>query len=213
MLKSGDTLVIASHNLGKIKEMEMLLTPLGFKITSARALGLQEPDENGETFLENSQLKAIAIANETGQWALADDSGLAIDALGGDPGIFSARWAEISSSGTKDFSHAYNRIFTLLKEQSSSQNDSTHTAQVHCVMTLAHAPTPENPLGYMKSFEGCVKGTVSLPPRGTNGFGYDPIFTPEGYSKTFGEMDPSLKSRLSHRYLAITKFMDFINGA
>lgn len=212
MLKTGTRLVIASHNLGKIKEIENTLTSLNLNLVSARALGLEEPEENGETFLENSQLKAIAIANETKEWTLADDSGLTIDNLGGQPGIFSARWAEISATGTKDYSHAFHRIFSLLNESPDPQETNFHKAQLRCILTLAHAPTPDFPNGFLKSFEGIVHGTVALPPRGTHGFGYDPIFTPEGYSQTFGEMDPSVKASLSHRHSALIKFMDFINA-
>lgn len=197
MLDKGDTLVIASHNQGKIKEIKELLAPFEFKLVSARELGIPEPEETGATFLENSVLKATEIVGASNLPCLADDSGLCIDALDGKPGVYSARWAE-KEDGTRDFALAFHRIFETL--------DSTqpYAAQMVCVLTLAF------PDGTARSFEGMIRGQVSLPARGEHNFGYDPIFTPDGYHQTFAEMDRDFKSSISHRRRAFDELVKFL---
>jgi XTP/dITP diphosphohydrolase len=178
-------LVIASHNPGKVREIEALLAPYGVQPVSAAALDLPEPEETGTTFVMNAELKARAAADLSGLPALADDSGLCVDALAGDPGIFSARWA----GETKDFAEAMRRIEAKLAEQDAPPRD----AHFVCALALAW------PDGHVEWFEGRVEGTLVSPPRGDRGFGYDPMFVPEGHDQTFGEMDPDAKHAISHR--------------
>jgi len=177
-------LVVASHNAGKVREITALLGPYGMAPVSAATLNLPEPDETGDTFAANAELKALAAARATGLPALSDDSGLCVDALGGAPGIYSARWA----GPTKDFSIAMARVQEEL--QASGQ---APTAHFICALTLAW------PDGEMATFIGRVDGTLIWPPRGDRGFGYDPIFVPQGYDISFGEMDPDAKHAMSHR--------------
>lgn len=190
-------LVIASHNAGKVKEIQVLLASLNLNILSAGELGIPEPVETGSTFIENSQLKAIAIARTSGKLALADDSGLCVDALDGAPGIYSGRWAEKTPGGHRDFNYAFEKLFKAL---SNKQALAPYRAKMICVLSLA------DPQGNTQSYEGIVEGTLSLPPRGENGFGYDPIFTPDGYNDTFAQ-DPTLKARISHRQRAFEIFV------
>ncbi len=197
MLNPNDRLVIASHNKGKIREIRELLEPFQLDVVSAGDLGIPEPDETGTTFVENSVLKAVEIMKHCGLPCLADDSGIAIDALNGDPGVYSARWAQ-KEDGTRDFSLAYDRIFKSLDPQQS------HKAHFVCVLTLAF------PDGATHSFEGQVHGHICLPARGDHGFGYDPIFTPEGYSQTFAEMEQDFKDGISHRYHAFEQLKQFL---
>lgn len=185
-------LIIASHNPGKVREIDDLLRPLGVNVRSAADLGLAEPEETGKTFVANAVLKAEAAANAAILPALADDSGLAVDALGGDPGIYSARWA----GPEKDFDAAMRKIEALLEA------DSSRSAQFVCALTLAW------PDGHVETFEGVVHGELVWPPRGTLGFGYDPMFLPEGRSLTFGEMDQTEKHTISHRADAFRKLVD-----
>lgn len=181
-LVSGQ-LVVASHNPGKRREIEALVAPFGFTVTSVAQLGLPEPDETGHTFVENAILKARAAADGSGLVSLADDSGLSVAALGGEPGIYSARWA----GPDKDFAQAMDRINTLLGETSDRR------ATFVCALALAW------PDGHVESFEGVISGTLCWPPLGENGFGYDPFFVPEGHQLTFGQMDPDAKHAISHR--------------
>ena len=183
--------VIASHNMGKIKEVNALLSPFGLCARSAYDLGLPEPDETGQTFAENAALKAKASAKASQMVALADDSGLCVEALDGAPGIYSARWA----GKPADFQVAIARIKNALEEK-HSQNFS---AKFVCVLALTH------PKGETRLYEGAIKGRLSFPPRGKNGFGYDPIFIPEGESESFAQMDPQLKYTLSHRAKAFER--------
>ena len=192
-LRAGDRLVIASHNPGKVKEIRELIAPLGIVTSGAAELGLSEPEETGETFAANAMLKAEAAMREAGLAALADDSGLCVASLDGAPGIYSARWA----GPTKDFRLAMQRVEAELGQRDSPD----HRASFVCVLALA-APDAETEI-----FEGRVYGTVSFPPRGNGGFGYDPIFVPEGYRVTFGEMDPAVKHAMSHRARAFAKFV------
>lgn len=200
MLKKNDKLVIASHNQGKIREIRVLLEPFNFNVISAGDLGIPEPEETGVTFVENSVLKAVEIMKQCDLPCLADDSGLVVDDLNGDPGVYSARWAQ-KEDGTRDFKIAYDRIFNILDPHQS------HKAHFVCVLTLAL------PDGQVHSFEGTVHGHISLPARGDHGFGYDPIFTPDGYSQTFAEMDKEFKHGISHRQDAFEKFKHFLRNA
>jgi XTP/dITP diphosphohydrolase len=180
---TGGRLIIASHNQGKVREIGELLEPFGANVVSAGALGLPEPDETGLTFRANAELKALAAAQTAGDVALADDSGLAVSALQGAPGIYSARWAGPS----KDFARAMQRVHAALGPADD------HTAAFVCALTLAW------PDGHVETFEGIVQGSLAWPPRGENGFGYDAMFVPDGETRTFGEMQPSEKHAISHR--------------
>ncbi len=188
-----DRLVIASHNAGKVREIAELLAPFGVAVVSAAALGLPEPEETGTTFAENAELKARAAAQGSGLPALADDSGLAVHALGGEPGIHSARWAETGSG--RDFGVAMEKVEAALTGKAD------RSAQFACVLALAW------PDGHVESFAGRVDGTLVWPPRGVRGFGYDPVFRPDGYDVTFGEMDPAKKHAISHRADAFAKLV------
>ena len=178
-------LVIASHNPGKVREIAALLDGHGLDVVSAKELDLPEPEETGTTFVMNAELKARAAADLSGLPALADDSGLCVEALGGDPGIFSARWA----GEGKDFDVAMRRI----EEKLAAIDDAPRTAHFVCALALAW------PDGHVEWFEGRVDGTLVSPPRGTKGFGYDPMFVPLGRAETFGEMDQDEKHTISHR--------------
>ena len=178
-------LVIASHNPGKVREIAELLDGHGLEVVSAGALDLPEPEETGTTFVANAELKARAAADLSGLPALADDSGLCVEALGGDPGIFSARWA----GETKDFNEAMRRIEDNLGRLDNPPRD----AHFVCALALAW------PDGHVEWFEGRVDGTLVWPPRGDRGFGYDPMFLPDGERETFGEMDQARKHDISHR--------------
>lgn len=188
-----DRLVIASHNSGKVREITDLLQPLGIQIIGAADLGLIEPEETGQTFIENAVLKAELAAQASGLPALADDSGLVVNALGGAPGIYSARWA----GPDKDFTHAMRRVSEALLLGGNPDRSCSFV----CALALSW------PDGHTESFEGRVAGTVTWPARGERGFGYDPIFTPNGYSQTFGEMDPEHKHAMSHRADAFSQLL------
>lgn len=187
------TLVIASHNDGKVIEINDLLSPFGIEAVSAKKLGLKDPEETGITFAENAILKARAAADAAGLPALADDSGLSVTALGGAPGIYSARWA----GSPRNFENAMKKVENALEESGTED----FSARFVCALCLAW------PDGAQAVFEGEVKGTLIFPPRGNNGFGYDPIFVAEGYGVTFGEMDPAEKHSISHRADAFRKLM------
>jgi len=185
-------LIVASHNKGKLVEIADLLTRFEVETVGAAALGLPEPEETGATFIANAELKALAAATTAGLPALSDDSGLAVDALDGAPGIYSARWAETANG--RDFDFAMHKIEMALNEKAQAQK--THvprTARFVCALSLAW------PDGHVESFEGTVEGSLVWPMRGKNGFGYDPIFLPEGGDLTFGEMNPDAKHAISHR--------------
>ena len=187
----GGRLVIASHNPGKVAEIRALLAPFGADAVSAGELGLPEPDETGATFLENAELKALASAAGANLPALADDSGLAVHGLGDDPGIYSARWA----GPGKDFGLAMKKV-----EEALGDNPD-RTAHFACALSLAW------PDGHTETVEGAVYGRLTFPPRGGNGFGYDPIFVPDGRDETFGEADPAWKHSVSHRADAFRKLV------
>ena len=193
--------VIATHNPGKLREMRELLAPYGIEAQSAGDLGLAEPQETGKTFRANARIKAEAAARAAGKVAFADDSGLVVDALGGEPGIYSARWA----GPDKDFRGAMNRIQTLLIERGARAPDQR---RAHFVAALCLAW----PDGHVEEFEGRVDGVAVWPPRGFLGFGYDPLFQPDGFDRTFGEMTaeekhglPPQGQGLSHRARAFIK--------
>jgi XTP/dITP diphosphohydrolase len=184
-------LVIATHNPGKLREIGDLLAPFGVAAIGAGALGLTEPDETGATFAENAALKACAAAIAAKRPALADDSGLAVAALGGAPGVRSARWAGPS----KDFALAMQRVEDALRGHADRR------AAFICALALAW------PDGECDVFEGRIEGTLVWPPRGTLGFGYDPMFQPDGSALTFGEMAPAAKHAISHRARAFAKLI------
>jgi len=190
----GDRLVIASHNPGKIEEIAALLAPFAVVVVSAGSLGIREPDETGDTFEANAALKARAAAEASGLPALADDSGLAVPALGGAPGIYSARWA----GAAKDFRAAMERINREL-------GDRDRRAVFVAALALAW-PDPCD--AHVELFRGEVQGNLVWPPRGDRGFGYDPMFVPAGGALTFGEMDPWEKHKISHRARAFAKLVE-----
>ncbi len=192
-LPRGSILIVASHNRGKVREIKALLGPHGIEPVSAGELGLPEPEETGSTFAANAELKARAAADAGKHPALADDSGLWVNALNGDPGIYSARWA----GPTKDFALAMARVERELLERKAQD----FSAKFVCALSLAL------PHGEMQTFEGEVHGHLTFPPRGTLGFGYDPIFVPEGFEQSFGEIDPHLKNAMSHRARAFEKLL------
>jgi len=197
-------MVIATHNLGKLKELRELLAPFGVAAQSAGELGLGEPKETGSTFAENAALKALAAARASGRPAFADDSGLVVDALNGEPGIHSSRWA----GPDKDFRSAMNRIQTLLIARGAKAPEQR---RAHFVAALCLAW----PDGHVEEFEGRVDGVAVWPPRGDKGFGYDPLFLPDGFDRTFGEMTaqekhglPPQGQGLSHRARAFIKLAE-----
>jgi XTP/dITP diphosphohydrolase len=192
-LRRGDALVVASHNKGKVREIEELLAPFGFMVKGAAELGLVEPEETGLTFEDNAILKARAAADASGLMALADDSGLNVAALDGAPGIYSARWA----GEAKDFSFAMARVERELQEKGTTD----FSAKFVCVLALA------SPNGKIETFRGEVEGHLVFPPRGTKGFGYDPIFVANGLRETFAEIDPVAKHAMSHRAKAFEKLV------
>jgi len=195
-LPAGSRLVVASHNAGKVVEIADLLSPFGLEVVSAGELGLPEPEETGTTFVANAVLKAEASAKASRLPALADDSGLVVDALGGDPGIYSARWAGPS----RDFALAMRNVEEKLAAAGAT-SPKKRKAHFICVLCLAM------PDGRRAVFEGRVDGTLVWPPRGTRGFGYDPMFLPEEGSETFGEMEPNAKQAISHRARAFRKLV------
>ena len=188
-LRPGDKIVIASHNEGKVRELGELFAPYGIDCVSAASLALPEPEETGASFAANAALKAVAAAKSSGMAAVADDSGLEVAALGGAPGIHSARWG----GSEKDFGRAMDLVHEQLEAVKAGD---APRANFLCALALAA------PDGAAQAFEGKVFGTLTWPPRGSRGFGYDPIFVPDGYNETFGEMEPELKNRLSHRMRA-----------
>ena len=188
-------MVVASHNQDKLREIAELLAPFGLVMRSAAELGLPEPEETGLTFEENARLKAVAAAIASGLPALADDSGLAVGALNGEPGVHSARWA----GADRDFVRAMRAVERKLVAAGATTPDKRR-ARFVAVVCFA---TPE---GKSETFRGEVAGTLVWPPRGDNGFGYDPAFQPDGHDRTFGEMAPAEKHALSHRRRALEAF-------
>jgi XTP/dITP diphosphohydrolase len=202
----SEKLVIATHNAGKLREISALLEPFGLECVAAGDLGLPEPEETGMTFAENALIKARAAAEASGLPALSDDSGLSVDALGGRPGVYTADWAERQwfeggpgkDSKGRDWYLAMGKVEGLLAEIGPEVDRS---AQFNCVLALAW------PNGDCVTYHGLVHGALVWPPRGHRGFGYDPVFLPDGYNETFGEMDPEAKHAISHRADAFAKLV------
>jgi XTP/dITP diphosphohydrolase len=188
----SNTLVLATHNKGKIGEIERMLGPYIQDFDNEYELGLDEPEETGVTFEENASLKALAAARATGKVSLADDSGLCVVSLNGDPGVYSARWA----GPKRDFSVAMKKIETALDGVEDK------SAAFVCVLALAW------PDGHVETVRGTVEGHLVFPARGTHGFGYDPIFVPEGFDQTFAEMKSEEKHKLSHRAQAFERLLE-----
>ena len=193
----GDKLLIATHNAGKLDEMAALLEPYGVTVVGAAELDLPEPDETENTFVGNARIKAHSAAKATGLPALSDDSGIEIDALDNAPGVYTADWAETPSG--RDFVMAMEKTHRLLEEANAPH---PRTARFCCTLVLAW------PDGHDEVFEGVMPGHVTWPMRGDQGHGYDPIFVPDGYDVTFGEMDRWEKNRISHRAKATANFID-----
>ena len=202
------TIVVASHNAGKIAEIAELIGPLGFSAKSAAELNFAVPEETGTTFEENAAIKALASAKKSGLPALADDSGICVDALDGQPGVYTADWAE-TADGSRDFNMAMEKVEKALAEK-GAKTPETRTARFVCVLCLAW------PDGHTETFRGQVDGNLVWPPRGDKGHGYDPVFKPEGHKRTFGEMSADEKTvggpedggALSHRARAFRLFVE-----
>lgn len=197
-LARGSTLVVASHNKGKVREILDLLVPHGIIVRGAAELGLPEPEETGKTFAQNAILKARAAAMAAKLPAIADDSGLCVPALDNAPGIYSARWG----GPDRDFNLAMSKVERLLVEL----NKTDRSARFVCALALSDAA------GRTEVFEGEVRGRLEFPPRGTKGFGYDPIFVATGMTQTFGEIEPAAKHAISHRAKAFEKFARAVLG-
>jgi len=202
-------IVVATHNAGKLAEIRELLAPYGLEAVSAGELGLPEPPETGTTFEENAYTKAFAAASATGLPALSDDSGLEVDALGGRPGVYTADWAEKPDGSGRDFQMAMQKVEDLLQEKGATE-PARRSGRFVAVLCLAW------PNGGAEYFRGEVEGTLVWPPRGDRGFGYDPVFQPDGYEQTFGEMSAGEKHSweagrgdlgLSHRARAFARFV------
>lgn len=207
-LRRGDRLVVATHNAGKLSELRQLLAPFGLQLVSAGELGLPEPEETGTTFIDNARLKAHAAASASGLMALADDSGLCVDALGGRPGVHTADWAGSSSNGGRDYMVGMRRVEDALQAAGAASPAERH-GSFNATLCLAH------PDGREELYVGKVEGTLVWPPRGDKGFGFDPVFMPDGFDITFGEMPSEAKhswspgqTGLSHRARAFAKFVE-----
>lgn len=198
---SGGRLLVATHNKGKLEEMAHLLEPFGVQVVGAADMDLPEPEETEDTFVGNARIKAHAAAKATGLPALSDDSGIMIDGLNGAPGVYTADWAETGDG--RDFMMAMTRAHNELEAA-----DAPHPrlAQFCCTLVLAW------PDGHDEVFPGTMPGHLIWPPRGENGFGYDPMFVPEGYDITFAEMDRWDKNKISHRARAVSQFVDSCLG-
>ncbi|MEP6785382.1 MAG: RdgB/HAM1 family non-canonical purine NTP pyrophosphatase [Sphingomonadales bacterium] len=191
-------LVIASHNEGKVREIRALLAPFGIEPVSAKSLDLPEPEETGTTFSANALLKAVSACDLSGLPALADDSGLCVEALGGDPGVYTANWAE-TEDGSRDWDLAMRKVEDKLQALGPNASRSAHFT---CTLAVAW------PDGSDAEFEGRIEGTLTWPPRGKMGFGYDPVFVPLGETRTFAELDPEEKHAISHRAAAFAKLVE-----
>lgn len=203
-LRAGDRLVLATHNSGKLREFQELFEPFGLELVSAADLDLPEPEETGTTFVENARLKAHAAAQASGMLALSDDSGLCVDALNGDPGVYTADWAGVP----RNFDHAMKRLEDAL-QAANATSPGQRKGSFNATLCLAH------PDGRDMIYSGQCHGTLVWPPRGDMGHGYDPVFMPDGYDVTFGQMSPHLKHSwspgqegLSHRARSFAKFVE-----
>ena len=188
-------IIFASHNRGKIKEIKDILSPLGFKVLSGEDIELPDVEETGKTFEENAYIKALAAAKEKNIPCVADDSGLCVDAIGGKPGVYTARYAP-----NRDFDKGMDKLLDELLQT----NSNNRSAYFSCVIVLAY------PDGNFKSFEGRVDGSIATKKTGNAGFGYDPIFIPTGYNRSFAEFDSDEKNKISHRGRALQKFVKYI---
>lgn len=207
-LRPGDRLVIATHNDGKLAEFGELLDSFDLDIVSAKELGLDEPEETGTTFIDNARIKAHAAAQASGLVALADDSGLCVDAIGGKPGVYTANWAGSAANGGRDYLVGMRRVEDSL-QAAGAATPAERRGSFRATLCLAH------PDGRDMIFEGRVDGTMVWPPRGQKGFGFDPVFMPDGFDETFGEMPSEAKHSwspgkvgLSHRARAFAKFVE-----
>jgi XTP/dITP diphosphohydrolase len=198
----GPKLVIATHNAGKLREIRALMAPFGIECVGAAELDLPEPEETGVTFVDNAELKARQAADLSGLPALADDSGLSVDALHGEPGIHSARWAE-DAHGKRDFGRAMDKVWQAVEAAGPEAGRDAHFT---CVLSLAW------PDGEVESFEGKAMGSLVWPPRGEHGFGYDAMFVAAGMEQTYAEIDPEEKHAISHRAAAFTKLTAALAG-
>ena len=194
-LERGGRLVLASHNAGKLREVAALLAPHGLEVVSVKDLGLPEPEESADTFLGNAGIKALAAARATGLPALADDSGFSVAALNGDPGVRTAGWATLQD-GSRDY------MAGMAKVEERARGAADRRAWFTCALVLAW------PDGHTEGFEGKAPGAWVWPPRGGRGFGYDPMFVPDGRAETFGEMDPDEKHSISHRARAFAQLAE-----
>jgi len=194
---SGERLVIATHNAGKLREISTLLDPFGVDVVSAGDLGLDEPEETESTFAGNARIKAHFAAKASGLPALSDDSGIMVDALNGDPGVYTADWAETPQG--RDFPMAMTKVWSLLEGMKAPEPRKAHFCATLCLAW---------PDGHDELFEGRVSGRIVWPMRGELGFGFDPIFLPDGEVETFGEMDPARKHAISHRAVAFAKLVE-----
>jgi len=211
-LRRGDRLVIATHNGGKLSEFRHLLEPFGLQLHAAAELGLPEPDETGTTFAQNARLKAHAAAAEAGLPALADDSGLCVDAIGGQPGVYTANWAGSASNGGRDYMVGMRRLEDTL-QAAGATTPAARRGSFNATLCLAW------PDGSDELYVGRVDGTLVWPPRGDKGFGFDPVFMPDGFDITFGEMSAAEKhswapgqTGLSHRARAFARFVELALG-
>ena len=195
---SGSRLVVATHNRGKLEEISALLAAFPVEVVSAADLGLPEPEETEETFVGNARIKAHAAAVASGLPALADDSGIEVDALGGAPGVRTADWAMLPEGG-RDFGLAMRRTWSEITAAGSA---APHTARFRCTLVLAW------PDGHDEVFEGSVEGECVWPMRGDRGHGYDPMFQPDGHAVTFGQMEPAEKNAMSHRAVAFDRLVE-----
>ena len=198
---TGDKLLLATHNKGKLEEMKHLLSPFGVTVVSAGEMDLPEPEETEDTFVGNARIKAHAAAKATGLPALSDDSGITIDALNGAPGVYTADWAETGNG--RDFLMAMTRAHAKLEAVNAP---APRTAQFRCTLVLAW------PDGHDEVFEGVMPGQLVWPIRGENGFGYDPMFQPDGLDVTCAQMPPAEKHKISHRGKAVTQFVEACFG-
>lgn len=212
ILRRGDRLVLASHNAGKLREFAQLLAPFGLDLVSAGDLGLPEPEETGTTFIENARLKAHAAAAASGLPALADDSGLCVDALGGQPGVYTANWSGAAANGGRDYNVGMRRVEDAL-QAAGATTPAQRRGAFNATLCLAF------PDGRESLHEGKVVGTLVWPPRGELGFGFDPVFMPDGHDLTFGEMPAEAKHSwapgqvgLSHRARAFAAFVEAALG-
>jgi XTP/dITP diphosphohydrolase len=192
-------IVIASHNDGKLREIAALLAPLGVEVTSAKAHGLSEPAETEDSFEGNARIKAHHTARATGLPALSDDSGLEVDALDGAPGVYTADWAETGQG--RDFVMAMDKVWQLLEDKDAPEPRRARFVSVLCLAW---------PDGRDAVFRGEAEGRIVWPMRGQNGFGFDPVFLPDGETETFGEMDPARKHEISHRAAAFARFLEWL---